>query len=351
MSCESPGSGVAIATQAATRLARSLADVPARGHARRSAVSASSAGRMRWRSPTALATSLRSCSTRARRLWAAGTRRSRTAWFSWRPPAAEPALAPVAAACLARVGPEPIVVLNGADHDGWQRTRGADAAAFANGRPAGARGSRAARRAWACGGAPGRPGVRRGAPGKGSRSARASRPSRRYGQTVALDGLTLTVPDGEVLGFVGPNGSGKTTAMRIAMGVLEQDAGEVRWNGSTATRDDQRHFGYMPEERGLYPKMRVDRQLRYLASAARPESERGRGGHGELDRAPRLERNDGAARGGAVAGKPAAGPARRGAGARPDRADPGRALLRPRSDRHRRHDRGAPASAPPMAWP
>ena len=89
---------------------------------------------------------------------------------------------------------------------------------------------------------------------------------RRYGQTVALDGLTLTVPDGEVLGFVGPNGSGKTTAMRIAMGVLEQDTGEVRWNGSTATRDDQRHFGYMPEERGLYPKMRVDRQLRYLAT-------------------------------------------------------------------------------------
>ncbi len=89
---------------------------------------------------------------------------------------------------------------------------------------------------------------------------------RRYGQTVALDGLTLTVPDGEVLGFVGPNGSGKTTAMRIAMGVLEQDTGEVRWNGSTATRDDQRHFGYMPEERGLYPKMRVDRQLRYLST-------------------------------------------------------------------------------------
>ena len=79
---------------------------------------------------------------------------------------------------------------------------------------------------------------------------------RRYGQAVALDGLTLTVPDGEVLGFVGPNGAGKTTAMRIALGVLEPDAEEVRWNGSTATRDHQRRFGYMPEERGLYPKMR-----------------------------------------------------------------------------------------------
>ena len=90
--------------------------------------------------------------------------------------------------------------------------------------------------------------------------------SRRYGRTVALDGLTLTVPDGEVLGFVGPNGAGKTTAMRIALGVLEQDAGEVRWNGAPATREAQSRFGYLPEERGLYPKMRVDRQLRYLAS-------------------------------------------------------------------------------------
>ena len=89
---------------------------------------------------------------------------------------------------------------------------------------------------------------------------------RRYGKAVALDGLSLTVRDGEVLGFVGPNGAGKTTAMRIALGVLEPDAGEVRWNSSTATRNDQRLFGYMPEERGLYPKMRVDRQLIYIAS-------------------------------------------------------------------------------------
>ena len=89
--------------------------------------------------------------------------------------------------------------------------------------------------------------------------------SRRYGQTVALDGLSLEVPEGEVVGFVGPNGAGKTTAMRIALGVLEADAGEVLWRGEPATREVQRGFGYMPEERGLYPKMRVDRQLRYLA--------------------------------------------------------------------------------------
>jgi ABC-2 type transport system ATP-binding protein len=80
-----------------------------------------------------------------------------------------------------------------------------------------------------------------------------------------LDGLSLVVPEGEVVGFVGPNGAGKTTAMRIALGVLEQDAGEVLWRGARADREVQRRFGYMPEERGLYPKMRVDRQLRYLA--------------------------------------------------------------------------------------
>jgi ABC-2 type transport system ATP-binding protein len=89
--------------------------------------------------------------------------------------------------------------------------------------------------------------------------------TRRYGDTVALDGLSLAAPAGEVVGFVGPNGAGKTTAMRIALGVLETDTGEVLWNGSPATRDVQRTFGYMPEERGLYPKMRVNRQLDYLA--------------------------------------------------------------------------------------
>jgi ABC-2 type transport system ATP-binding protein len=89
--------------------------------------------------------------------------------------------------------------------------------------------------------------------------------SRRYARTVALDDLSLDVPEGELVGFVGPNGAGKTTAMRIALGVLEPDAGDVHWRGQPITRDQQRLFGYMPEERGLYPKMRVDRHLRYLA--------------------------------------------------------------------------------------
>src|SRR5215218_7642196 len=66
-------------------------------------------------------------------------------------------------------------------------------------------------------------------------------------------------------GFVGPNGAGKTTAMRIVLGVLEPDAGQVRWNGAPVDAPTRTRFGYMPEERGLYPKMRVRVQLVYFA--------------------------------------------------------------------------------------
>ena len=89
--------------------------------------------------------------------------------------------------------------------------------------------------------------------------------SRRYGDIVALRDLSFAVTAGELFGFVGSNGAGKTTAMRIVMGVLAADSGEVRWNGSRITLDIRRRFGYMPEERGLYPKMRVLEQLVYLA--------------------------------------------------------------------------------------
>jgi ABC-2 type transport system ATP-binding protein len=89
--------------------------------------------------------------------------------------------------------------------------------------------------------------------------------SKRYGDTIAVDDLGFSVAEGQVFGFVGPNGAGKTTTMRIAIGVLAADAGEVRWNGVPADVDARRRFGYMPEERGLYPKMRVGDQLAYLA--------------------------------------------------------------------------------------
>jgi ABC-2 type transport system ATP-binding protein len=89
--------------------------------------------------------------------------------------------------------------------------------------------------------------------------------SRRYGDVVALDDVSFSVAPGEMVGFVGPNGAGKTTAMRIVLGVLEPDAGEVRWRGARVDAETRRRFGYMPEERGLYPKMRVLDHLVYLA--------------------------------------------------------------------------------------
>jgi ABC-2 type transport system ATP-binding protein len=88
---------------------------------------------------------------------------------------------------------------------------------------------------------------------------------RRFGDVVALDGVSFHVDQGTILGFVGPNGAGKTTAMRIAVGVLDADEGEVRWRGQRVDGTIRRAFGYIPEERGLYPKMRVQEQLVYLA--------------------------------------------------------------------------------------
>jgi ABC-2 type transport system ATP-binding protein len=88
---------------------------------------------------------------------------------------------------------------------------------------------------------------------------------KRYGEVVALDHMTFDVRAGEIFGFVGSNGAGKSTTMRIALGVLAADSGEVRWQGRRLTLEDRRRIGYMPEERGLYPRMKVGEQLRYLA--------------------------------------------------------------------------------------
>ena len=86
-----------------------------------------------------------------------------------------------------------------------------------------------------------------------------------YGDVHALRGMSLTVGSGEIVGFVGSNGAGKTTAMRIAVGVLAADAGEVLWSGRPVDLSVSRRIGYMPEERGLYPRMKVGHQLGYLA--------------------------------------------------------------------------------------
>lgn len=103
--------------------------------------------------------------------------------------------------------------------------------------------------------------------------------TRRYGENVAADDVSFTVGKGQMIGFVGGNGAGKTTTMRMMMGLLSPDAGEVLWQGRPATFVDRSHFGYMPEERGLYPKQPILDQLVYLArlkgmsgSAARAEA-------------------------------------------------------------------------------
>ncbi|MGW4245632.1 ABC transporter ATP-binding protein [Nocardia sp. NPDC004722] len=88
---------------------------------------------------------------------------------------------------------------------------------------------------------------------------------RRFGEKVAVDEVSFTVPEGELSGFVGGNGAGKTTTMRMIMGVLGIHGGEVRWAGRAVNAADRRRFGYMPEERGLYPKQPIVDQLVYLA--------------------------------------------------------------------------------------
>jgi ABC-2 type transport system ATP-binding protein len=90
--------------------------------------------------------------------------------------------------------------------------------------------------------------------------------TKRYGATLALDDLTFDVPRGEVFGFLGANGAGKTTTMRICLGIVAADAGEIRWAGAPVANLPRRTWGYLPEERGLYPRMGVLDQLVYFAS-------------------------------------------------------------------------------------
>ena len=85
--------------------------------------------------------------------------------------------------------------------------------------------------------------------------------TKRYGALEALHDLSFTVSPGEIFGFVGANGAGKTTTMRVVLGVLEADAGSVIWDGAPITFDTRRRIGYIPEDRGLYPKMTVIAQL------------------------------------------------------------------------------------------
>ncbi|MET1038286.1 MAG: ATP-binding cassette domain-containing protein [Aeromicrobium sp.] len=89
--------------------------------------------------------------------------------------------------------------------------------------------------------------------------------SRSYDGTLVVDGVTFRVEPGRMTGFVGANGAGKTTTMRMILGVLAPTSGEVLWNGQPITTAQRRHIGYMPEERGLYPRMKILDQLVFLA--------------------------------------------------------------------------------------
>ena len=157
--------------------------------------------------------------------------------------------------------------------------------------------------------------------------------ARRYGDRVALDGVSFAVEPGQMFGFVGPNGAGKTTTMRIILGVLERRrAARCRGTARRSTRAAAR-FGYMPEERGLYPKMRVRPQLVYLASL---HGVAARGRRRPLDRAARADRARRGSRRAALARQPAARAARRRAGARAGAAGARRAVLGPGPGRRRR---------------
>ncbi len=86
-----------------------------------------------------------------------------------------------------------------------------------------------------------------------------------YGTNLVLDDVSFSVEPGQMYGFCGANGAGKTTTMRIAMGLARADSGAVRWKGREVDLELRRRIGYMPEERGLYPKMPIAGQLEYFA--------------------------------------------------------------------------------------
>ncbi|MCS7153510.1 MAG: ATP-binding cassette domain-containing protein [Bacteroidia bacterium] len=98
-----------------------------------------------------------------------------------------------------------------------------------------------------------------------------------HGKVVALEDISVKLPSHGIVGLLGPNGSGKTTLMRIIMGIIPPDQGEVLYEGHLLTAERRRQFGYMPEERGLYPKMTIRSQLLYflrLRGMSRAEGEK-----------------------------------------------------------------------------
>src|SRR6202140_3949817 len=86
-----------------------------------------------------------------------------------------------------------------------------------------------------------------------------------FGQLHAIKDLSMEVREGSIFGFLGANGAGKTTTMRMILDIIRPDSGRITWNGTDISEVPRRNWGYLPEERGLYPKMKVDEQLLFLA--------------------------------------------------------------------------------------
>ncbi|MGD6801473.1 ABC transporter ATP-binding protein [Rossellomorea aquimaris] len=89
--------------------------------------------------------------------------------------------------------------------------------------------------------------------------------TKRFGKFTAVDDLSISIPEKEMFGFLGGNGAGKTTTFRMILGLLDPSAGTITWNGKKIDYSTSPEIGYLPEERGLYPKMKVNDQIIYLA--------------------------------------------------------------------------------------
>ena len=86
-----------------------------------------------------------------------------------------------------------------------------------------------------------------------------------FAEVHVITDLSMEVREGSLFGFLGPNGAGKTTTMRMILDLLRPDSGRITWNGQDVSNVPRRDFGYLPEERGLYPKVEVEEQLLFLA--------------------------------------------------------------------------------------
>ncbi|WP_456271930.1 ABC transporter ATP-binding protein [Bacillus sp. AK031] len=89
--------------------------------------------------------------------------------------------------------------------------------------------------------------------------------TKRFGSFTAVDNLSISIPEKEMFGFLGGNGAGKTTTFRMILGLLDPSGGAITWNGKSIDYSTSPEIGYLPEERGLYPKMKVSDQIIYLA--------------------------------------------------------------------------------------